>query len=465
MRILILLMVTAGSVGAAEGPPVLTLQEALARAQRQHPNIEATRALLEAARGRFETARAGFIPALTGSAAYVPQTANFVLTPSFQRVFSAAPGTSATVRDVTGADREVSCIGASCPNPVPAAVRTTAYDLISFWSLAVGITWTAWDWGRTPYAYRAARTGIDAQKANVDSVVLQVALDVKLAYYGALAAETQLSVAEEAVASQKKHLAQARAFLEVGQKTKIDVAASESDLANAELTLARARGALDSARVALANALGDEGWTPVKLLTPSEPAVDEPLAGEALYDEAVKNRPEPRELSLRARSFADTARSLRGAYLPQLQLSLGPSFAGTDISGLTTNFTISLALAYPLTGMNPFAIHGQVREARANERAFIAQERASRNLVRLETANAVALLRSAREAVVAARKLVTAARERRDLAEGRYQAGVGSILELSDAETNFVNARFSEVRALLDVGQAHARLDRALGRP
>ena len=81
-----------------------------------------------------------------------------------------------------------------------------------------------------------------------------------------------------------------------------------------------------------------------------------------------------------------------------------------------------------------------------------------------KTAQAHAALVSSKEEIAAARKLVKAAHKRQQLAEGRYQAGVGSIIELSDAELNFVNARFQEVQAALDLASARARLDHALGR-
>jgi outer membrane protein len=114
--------------------------------------------------------------------------------------------------------------------------------------------------------------------------------------------------------------------------------------------------------------------------------------------------------------------------------------------------------------MNPYFIWGQMREAEANQRVMAEQERAIRNSIRLEAANAHALMVSAKEELVASRKLLNAARERRDLAEGRYQAGVGSIIELSDAELTFVNAQFQDVQSRLDLLQAQARLDHALGR-
>src|SRR5262249_45689166 len=147
-----------------------------------------------------------------------------------------------------------------------------------------------------------------------------------------------------------------------------------------------------------------------------------------------------------------------------LGLNLGPTFTGTDITALTTNFTVTLQLTYPAAGVNPLLIAGQVHEARANRELLLEQERALRNTVRLEATNARAQVIAARQALIAARKLLEAARQRRDLAEGRYQAGVGAILELSDAELGFENARLQEVRAVLDLQQARARLERAAGR-
>ena len=166
----------------------------------------------------------------------------------------------------------------------------------------------------------------------------------------------------------------------------------------------------------------------------------------------------------RAIELQELVKSARGAYLPALTLQLGPTWAGTDISALTTNFQATIAITYPaLGGMNPALIYGNAKEAEANRLALVAQARATRNAIRQETVTARAQLLASRESVVAATKLVKAAAERRTLAEGRYQAGVGSIIELSDAQLAYVNARFQEVQAGLDVAQARARLQHALG--
>ena len=297
-----------------------------------------------------------------------------------------------------------------CLPGTPQAPLGTTYELFNFWTAGLGITWNLFDWGRTYYGWRAAHSTVDAQKLTVDGSTLQVVLDVKLAFFSVLAAGAAVQVAEEALASQRRHADQARAFFQVGTRTKIDVASADSDVANAELTLARAHGSLEASRAALASALGEDSWRAYQLEPPPEPADEPPAPADRLFDEALKSRPEPRELELRARSLGETAKSLRGAYLPQLLLSAGPSWRGTDLTSLTTNFSLSVSLVYPLTGMSPFLVHGQVREANANRLATLAQERGVRNAVRLETANARAQLVSAREAVLAANKLITAAR-------------------------------------------------------
>src|SRR5205807_460111 len=149
-------------------------------------------------------------------------------------------------------------------------------------------------------------------------------------------------------------------------------------------------------------------------------------------------------------------KAVRGAWFPQLTLTLGPSFAGKDITALTTNFQVSLALGYSAGGLNPLLVHGQRREARANEAVALEQARASRNAVRLETAQSAATLRAAREAVRAARSLEAAATQRRELANGRFEAGLGTVLELSDAESQYVNARAQRIQAVYDLDLARA---------
>jgi outer membrane protein len=430
-------------------------------ARQRHPNMQLAEAQIALTRARLEGARAGFFPGVTGSFSYQPQTANLVFTPGFQRFFSHPTPTT-----LVNGDAQVACVNNStaCSGMAPQTAPPASYAAYNYWTGALGLYWNAFDWGKTAYGFVSARTTVEAQGLSAQATLAQIELDVKIAFYEALAARASVDVAKDSLATQQRHAAQARAFYDVGSRTRIDVASADSDVAAAELTVARANGALEASDATLAAAIGLDEWKPFELVVPPAPS-DAPAPSQgALFDEALKSRPEPKELTLRARSMVEQWRSARGQFLPALILQAGPNWAGTDITALATNFQVTASLAFPLFGMNPYLIYEQMREAKANELTFLAQERQIRNQIRLEAANARAALDSARESVISARKLVDAAKVRRDLAEGRYKEGVGNIIELSDAQLAFINARFQEVRANFDLAEADARLVHALGR-
>src|SRR2546430_3083419 len=68
------------------------------------------------------------------------------------------------------------------------------------------------------------------------------------------------------------------------------------------------------------------------------------------------------------------------------------------------------------------------------------------------------------ERIQAAQVAVAAAQENFRLAQGRFDAGVGTILELTDAQLALTQAQNTEAQALADYRIALARLDRAVGR-
>jgi outer membrane protein len=337
--------------------------------------------------------------------------------------------------------------------------------MYNFWSAQVGLQVTLFDFGRVYYGWRWARDNREAARAGTDAALLQVTFDARAAFYTALAAEEQVRVARESVATQQRHFDQMRGFFEVGTRTRVDVAQSQADLASAQLLLVRTVGALAAARALLAAALGLDRWREMTLVPPPEIVEGEAAPGaEQIADEAVARRPEPRQLDLQARGSIALGRSARAGYLPSLTLVAGPNFAGPSLDNLTTNLQVAVTLSYPIAGFNPVLVSGQVREAEASAAVFEEQARGARNNIRLEAAQAVVALETARQGLVTARQLVAAARERREQADARFTSGVGTVLELSDAEQAYVTAQGQLIQAEVDLGVARARVERALGR-
>jgi outer membrane protein TolC len=297
-----------------------------------------------------------------------------------------------------------------------------------------------------------------------------VALQVTLAFYGVIAAEEQVAVAQDAVKNYGAHLAQTRALHDQGLRTGIDVATAESAEAQVEIGLARARAADAAARAQLQIALGVQRWDDWRLVP--EPAAfelqpaddrDADAAVATLIDAAEARRPEMARLQLQVSAEAKAVSATRGSYLPQLTLSIGPSWAGLGLDSLTPNLTGMISLGYPAAGMSPLLVHGQTREAEGALVGARAQQRATADAVRSETLTAQASLVAARDEIRFARRLVEAAARQRGLAEGRYTTGVGNVIELFDALLTDVNARSQFVQARLDLASARARLRHALG--
>jgi outer membrane protein TolC len=93
-----------------------------------------------------------------------------------------------------------------------------------------------------------------------------------------------------------------------------------------------------------------------------------------------------------------------------------------------------------------------------------AQEEQQRQQVALEVEQSYLKVIETRERIKATEAAARAAKENLDLAKGRYQVGVGSIIEITDAETLYTDAQTNYIRSLYDYKIAEAQLTRAMGR-
>ena len=107
---------------------------------------------------------------------------------------------------------------------------------------------------------------------------------------------------------------------------------------------------------------------------------------------------------------------------------------------------------------------GQVKEADAALESLRAQRDQQVQQVWFAVQQAAMTVRAALEAVTAADDALAGARERQRLADGRYMAGAGSIIELNDAELGAANAAAQRVGAEYALATARAALALALGR-
>ena len=321
----------------ADAPTPLTLKEAIQIARAHHPTIEAAGGEATATYGRKEQALARLLPFVQAGVTYQPTTPNLVVTPAQSRAIFASAGT-ATVIDAYGSPVVVSCRTPGVGDCESVTAPPNVWTMQSFWLLNVGLSWTAWDWGRSIYGYRSARDLAAAADAGLRVATQDVALQVALAFYVVIAAAEQVAVTEDAVKTYGAHLAQTRALHDQGLRTGIDVATAESAEAQVAIALARARAAQSAARAQFQVALGVDRWRDWQLVP--EPSAFELQAGDdrnadapagTLVDAAESRRPEVAQYQLQVSGQASAVSATRGSYLPQLTLSIGPSWAGREL--------------------------------------------------------------------------------------------------------------------------------------
>ena len=409
----------AGPVRAQAAP--LTLAEAVESARTRLPDLARAQATTAAAAARVDQAFAPLLPQLSTTAGYGLQTGN-----------------------IAGA-------------PLKA-------DLSNRFSFGVTASQQVWDFGSTWYRYQAAGATLQSQKQGEVTALSLAILGARASFFQARAARALVGVADENLASQERHLAQVDGFVKAGTRPEIDLAQVRADVANARLQRVNARNGYEQAKAVLNQAMGVERSTDYDVADEQLPALsEEEAAEEDLVAQAVKARPELRSLEQQATAQGLTIRSTNGNYWPSLGVSTGLSNAGVDsLADTALNWNVGATLSWSFyTGGSTKA---QVRELEAGQQSLSAQLSAQRQQIRLEVVKARLGVVAAKASVEAAEQALEATRQRQNLAEARYQAGAGSILELQDAQVAVNGSQGQAIQAAFDVSLARAQLLRALGR-
>ncbi len=124
-------------------------------------------------------------------------------------------------------------------------------------------------------------------------------------------------------------------------------------------------------------------------------------------------------------------------------------------------WSVNLNLSIPI--FDGLRTTNRVEETLRNYYVIRAQEEAQRQQVTLDVESTYLRLVELQERIKANEAAANAAKENLDLADGRYQVGVGSIIEVTDAQTLYTDAQTTYIRALYDYKIADAQFVRAIG--
>ncbi len=320
-----------------------------------------------------------------------------------------------------------------------------------------------WDFGQTIRKRDAAQANADATLDTEKASALTIDLNLRSAFYTASTARSNVDVARETLANQNKHLEQIQSFVDLGRNPTIDLLQARVDQANAEVTLINAQNDYATARVILNQAMGVEAEISYDVEpTNSAPVPGEASSLEALVDEAIKARPEIASLQEQLRAQIMNNKSVYGRYWPSLQALASGTYSGTEIENLRWSLRGGLGLQWTL--IDGGQTRATLREGDAEVAAFAAQIDSLRLQVRVDVEQARLAVAATKASLSAADRSLTNARARLELAELRYRTGVGSIIELSDAQLAATTAAFQKLQAQLKLDTARAQLTKALAR-
>lgn len=412
----IALVVLAGSLAAgafAAGPPSpppekLTLAEAEALALAIHPALEAGKLDALAAHSRIGQARAARLP------------------------FAVANTTA------VGADNESRIAAGALNNPV----------LYSRIGAGVAVSQTLFDFGRTAHLIESSKASAAASDQRAGATRADVILGVRRAYFSALRAENVLRVARATVESRRLVVEQVRELVRAQIKTSLDQSFAETNLAEANLLVASTENDRLSAYADLAQAIGRPFPGDVELAEVPD-ADGQPLDLPSFRERALRQRPELRAIRLELEASREFASAERAARFP--------SAAAMVSAGVVPAGGPRLSTEYAAAGLNlslPFFNGGlyKARQTEAELRARAIERRIAQieNGITRDVSAAWLDVNTAARRIELTRQFVDQAGSALELAQTRYDLGLSSIVELSQAQLIKTNADIQNAAAKYD---------------
>ncbi len=362
----------------------------------------------------------------------------------------------------------------------------------------------------------------DATEADITGQAEMLRANVTSAYLDALAAQASASLQDTLVITAQGQLDLAKAKMQVGQGTILDVNSAEVALGQAQIAALTAHNNADVALVTLYQQIGAPEPTGVQLTTTFSSTVP-PLALDSLLVLARGRNPAIEALRASQRAAAIGVRTAQSRYTPTLSLSTGwggnsyeytnsdylvgraQSSALSAYAGCVQQDSIRIGVGLAATGCpSPTLTAGQidairssnsvfpfrftrsplsvnatislpifdgfsreqsVQQAIANKESAEYRLKAQELQTRTQVTQAYLNLQLAGKTIALRQQNADKAREEYQFAQQRYRVGQATYLDVTTAHGTFVQAQVDRLNSIYDYQKAFATLESAVGRP
>lgn len=329
-------------------------------------------------------------------------------------------------------------------------------------SASLTLSWLLYDFGARAASLENARQLLSAASSTLETSVQNVFLSALQGYYSVQAARAAVTAALESEKASRESLTAAEVRYRVGTGTPADRLQAQTALSQATLNRIKGEGTLRSALGTLASTMGLEASQVLRLddIQETTPPASFERNVEALIEQAKTTRPDLRAAEAQVLAANASIEATRAAGQPRLTLSTGPSWV--DSGNVTSNSgAIGLTLTLPV--FSGFDTSYRVRAAQARAEASSAARDSLRLQVALDVWNSYQNLMTATQTIRSSDDLRASAEQSERVALGRYKAGVGTILDVLNAQSALAGARLQRIQAQLDWNVSRATLARAVG--
>lgn len=331
-------------------------------------------------------------------------------------------------------------------------------------SNSLAATYLLYDFGNRDATLENARQLLQAVSATQSAVVQNILLSVIKAYYQVQTDIALLEATREAENFNLESFKSAEAKYKAGVSTPADKLQAETAYAQAVLTRITAEGTLKTDYGTLANVMGLDANTPLKLIDTKNAPVN---TGEIEYDinqlieQARVRRPDLIASEAQVNAAKASVEASRAAAKPTVSINLSNSFL--DGSNLSSNNTSTLGVTVSVPIFAGYAPTYRIRSAEATAEAREAQRDQLKLQISLDVWTAFQNLHTAHETIKSAATLVASAKESARVALGRYKAGVGNIIDTLNAQSALASANQQKIKADLSRDIARATLAQSIG--
>lgn len=317
--------------------------------------------------------------------------------------------------------------------------------------------------GKAEAEIEKAKITLKSADLGVEKAKQQIQLDATTSYFTILQTINALKVSEESVDMTLAHLKNVQAQYGVGVVAKSDVLRSEVELANYEQKKIIAQNNYALAVSKFNNVVGLPLATEIKVNEELQHAKYEVSLEDSIKYSMV-NRPEALQADYAVEVAKQSVTSAQSGNLPQLGVSASTGWSDDKFPG-TDKDTWSLTLKTTWNAFDSGVTNAKIKVADATVTKAMEQAKQAKDSIQLEVRQAYLNMQEAEKRISTTQVAVAKAEEDFKISGVRYSAGVGTNIDVIDAQVALTQAKNNYIQALYDYNTSKANLVKAMGMP